>query len=296
MEQFESIRRDARDEGLSIRALALRHNVHRRTVRQALADPTPPPRKVPDRIAPVLGPYVALVRGWLVADQQVPRKQRHTARRVWQRLVEEEGVKVAESSVRALVGQLRREIGARTGEVTIAQTHPPAEEAEVDFGEFKAMVGGVWMRLWMFVIRLSHSGKAVHIAYANQSQESFLDGHVRAFERLGGVPTGMIRYDNLKPAVVRVALGRQRLENERFVALRSHYGYDSFFCLPGIDGGRTRRAESRARSAGSGADTSCRCPGSLRSRTSTSTLPGRTEGRLPVHHRPGGDGQGRRRA
>jgi transposase len=72
----------------------------------------------------------------------------------------------------------------------------------------------------MFVPRLSHSGKAVHIAYANQAQESFLDGHVRAFELLGGVPTGMIRYDNLKPAVIRVLLGRKRWENERFVALQ----------------------------------------------------------------------------
>ena len=69
----------------------------------------------------------------------------------------------------------------------------------------------------------------MHVAYANQAQESFLDGHVRAFTTLGGVPTGMIRYDNLRPAVVRVLLGRARWENERFVGLRSHYGYDS--CL-----------------------------------------------------------------
>ncbi len=92
------------------------------------------------------------------------------------------------------------------------------------------------MKLHMFCMRLSHSGKAFHYAYANQSQESFLDGHVRAFEAFGGVPTGMIRYDNLKPAVIRVALGRDRFEHPRFVAMRSHYGYDSFFCQPGIDG------------------------------------------------------------
>ena len=98
------------------------------------------------------------------------------------------------------------------------------------------MIGGVLMKLWMFVLRLSHSGKAVHVAYANQAQESFLDGHVVAFERLGGVPTGMIRYDNLTAAVVRVVLGRERVENPRFIALRSHYGYDSFFCHPGIEG------------------------------------------------------------
>ncbi|MGH3502563.1 MAG: IS21 family transposase [Nocardioidaceae bacterium] len=236
VEQFERIRRDRRDEDMSIRSLADKYKVHRRTVRQALADATPPARKVPARTAPVLGEHVATVRGWLVADTDVPRKQRHTARRVWQRLVEEDGAVVAESSVRSLVAELRREIFDQSLQVAVPQTHGPAEEAEVDFGEFQALIGGVMMKLWMFVLRLSHSGKAVHVAYANQAQESFLDGHVQAFERLGGVPTGLIRYDNLKPAVIRVVLGRERLENPRFIALRSTYGFDSFFCLPGVEG------------------------------------------------------------
>jgi transposase len=235
VEQFERIRRDSRDEGLSIRELARRHRVHRRTVRAALADAVPPARKPPVRVAPVLGAHEELVRGWLVADREVPRKQRHTARRVWQRLVEEEGVQVAESSVRSLVARLRAELGTPR-DVAVPQTHPVGVEAEVDFGEFHAVIAGVLERLWMFVLRLSHSGKAVHIAYANQAAESFLDGHVRAFAALGGVPTGMIRYDNLKPAVLKVLLGRERSENPRFVALRSHYGFDSFFCLPGRDG------------------------------------------------------------
>jgi len=236
VEQFERIRRDARDEEMSIRALADKHQVHRRTVRAALADAVPPVRKPPVRVAPVLGPFEDLIRGWLVADLQAPRKQRHTARRVWQRLLEEHDAVVAESSVRSLVAQLKLDISGAKAQVMVPQTHPPAEEAEVDFGEFQAVIGGVVMKLWMFCLRLSHSGKAVHVAYANQSQESFLDGHVRAFEALGGVPVGMIRYDNLTPAVIRVALGRERLENPRFIALRSHYGYDSFFCIPGIDG------------------------------------------------------------
>jgi hypothetical protein len=85
------------------------------------------------------------------------------------------------------------------------------------------------------VLRLSCSGKAVHVVYGNQSAESFLDGFVTAFEQLGGVPV-RVRLDNLKPAVVRVLLGRARLENPRFVALRSHYGFGSFYCQPGIAG------------------------------------------------------------
>lgn len=236
VEQFERIRGDHRDEGLSIRELARRHRVHRRAVRQALGEAVPPVRKVPQRVAPVLGPHEATVRGWLVADRDAPRKQRHTARRVWQRLTEEEGAQVAESSVRGLVRELKLEVGLDRREVAVPQTHAPGVEAEVDFGEFRAVIANVVTKLWMFVLWLSHSGKAVHIAYANQAQESFLDGHVRAFALLGGVPTGMIRYDNLRPAVIRVLLGRDRWENERFIGLRSHYGFDSFYCRPGIEG------------------------------------------------------------
>ena len=83
VELFEQIRRDWRAGGSSIRELAVRHQVHRRTVRQALASAVPPPRKAyPLRPRPAIGPYEAIIDGWLVADREVPRKQRHTARRV----------------------------------------------------------------------------------------------------------------------------------------------------------------------------------------------------------------------
>ena len=235
MEQFERIRRDAR-EGASIRELARRHKVHRRTVRQALADATPPPRKPAEREAVAFGRYEPIVRDWLTQDLEAPRKQRHTARRVWQRLVDEHGAELAESTVRPHVARLKVEVGLAKREVMVPQSHPPAEEAEVDFGQFEASIAGVVLRLWMFVMRLSHSGKAVHIAYANEAQESFLDGHVKALAVLGGVPTKMIRYDNLKPAVLKCLLGRERFENPRFIALRSHYGFDAFYCRPGKDG------------------------------------------------------------
>jgi len=107
VEQFEGIPREHRDDGSSIRELAKKHQVHRRTVRQALADAVPPPRKPPARVAPVLGLHVAAVRRWLTEDLDAPRTQRHIARRVWQRLIEEEGAVVAESSVRAMVAESR---------------------------------------------------------------------------------------------------------------------------------------------------------------------------------------------
>jgi transposase len=236
VEQFEVIRRQHRDEGAGIRELARRHGVHRRTVRQALECAVPPARKTPERQAPALGPHEATVRQWLVADLTAPPKQRHTARRVWQRLRDERGAMVAESTVRALVARVRAELARDTGKVTVPQEHAPGEEAEVDFGEFRAHVAEVLVRLWLFVMRLSWSGRGFAVAFSHQAQEAFFEGHVRAFAHFGGVPAGRIRYDNLKPAVTRILLGRDRVENERFIALRSHYGFDSFFCEPGIQG------------------------------------------------------------
>jgi transposase len=236
VELFERIRRDHENEELSIRALADRHGVHRRTVRQALASATPPPRKIPERDRPVIGPHEELVRGWLRADEDAPKKQRHTARRVWQRLVEEEQASVAESTVRDFVRQVKAELAAeKLPDVPIAQDHEPGAEAEVDFGEFRAKVDGQTVRLWLFIMRLSCSARAFALVFAHQAQEAFFEGHVEAFAHFGGVPA-LIRYDNLKPAVTRMLIGRERVENERFIALRSHYRFDSFFCLPGIDG------------------------------------------------------------
>ena len=230
---FEEIRREHR-EGASIRGLADSHGVHRRTVRQAIDDAVPPPRKTPARDAPVLGPWKDTIRGWLTDDLEVPRKQHHTAHRVWERLVGEHGAQVGESTVRRFVAQARTEL-AKTPMVAVPQTHGLGEEAEVDFGEFSAWLDGEWTRLWLFVMRLSASGKAFHHVFGNQCGESFYEGHNLAFDHFGGVPK-TIRYDNLKPAVTKVLLGRQRWENPKFIALRSHYGFDSFFCLPGIDG------------------------------------------------------------
>ena len=236
VELFEQIRRDRRLEEMSIRELADRHGVHRRTVRQALASSVPPPRQMyPARARPAIDPWREVIDGWLVGDQEVPKKQRHTARRVWQRLVAEHGATVSEVTVSRYVGLRRVELGITDREVFVGQEHPPGAEAEVDFGEFQIVLDTVMVKVWMFVMRLSCSGKAFHVAYGNQAQEAFLEGHAAAFEYFGGVP-GRIRYDNLKPAVTRVLKGRDRDESERFVALRSHYGFDSFFCIPGKQG------------------------------------------------------------
>lgn len=236
MELFEKIRRDRRDQGLSIRALANKYRVHRRAVRQALASSVPPARQAPVRSCKVLGPWKPWIDEVLAADLSAPRKQRHTARRIWARLRDEQGAEVAESTVRAYVGQRQREITNLAGGVTMPQLHEPGAEAEVDFGECYLVLAGQLTKCWMFVMRLSASGKACHRLYANQAQEAFLDGHVEAFEGTFGGVVRRVRYDNLSPAVAKVLRGRDRDETERFIALRSHYGFDSFFCLPGVGG------------------------------------------------------------
>lgn len=236
MELFEGIRRDRRVEGLSIRELATRHGVHRRTVREALASAVPSPRKAyARRYRPAMDAWAEVVDGWLLGDRGVPRKQRHTARRIWQRLVAEHGAGLSEVTVSRYVARRGVELGLDRVEVMVPQAHLPGIEAQVDFGEFAAFIGGVLSRCWLFVMRLSNSGRAFHVAFTTQAQEAFLEGHALAFAHFGGVPE-LIRYDNLKPAVVRVLKGRDRVESERFIALRSHYGFDSFFCRPGADG------------------------------------------------------------
>ena len=237
VELFEQIRKDRRVEGVSIRELADRHQVHRRTVRQALESAVPPPRKAcPQRPRPAIDRIRRRDRRLAAGRPAVPRKQRHTARRVWQRLVAEHGATLSEVTVSRYVARRRTELGLDRVDVAVPQEHLPGAEAEVDFGEFHAMIAGTLLKLWMFVLRLSCSGRAFHVAFATQAQEAFLEGHVLAFEHFGAVP-GRIRYDNLKPAVVRVLRGRDRAEAERFIALRSHYRFDSFFCIPGPEAG-----------------------------------------------------------
>jgi hypothetical protein len=124
-------------------------------VRQALVRAVPPPRKAyPQRPRPAIGPYAGVIDEWLVADRDVPRKQRHTARCIWQRLVAEHGASVAEVTVSRYVVRRRVELGVDTVQVTVPQAHPPGAEAEVDFSEFHAVFAGMLLKLWMFVMRL----------------------------------------------------------------------------------------------------------------------------------------------
>jgi transposase len=236
VELFELIRRDRDREGLSIRALARRHGVHRRAVRQALASPLPPAKRSPrSRPAPKLGGYRQIVDAWLEADREAPRKQRHTAKRIWQRLVDEHGAEVAETTVREYVRARKRAMGWPVEDVFVPQVHAPGAGAQVDWGQAQVVLAGAATTVHLFLMRASFSGAGFCQASLVETQQAFLEAHVDAFAWFGGVFCE-IRFDNLGSAVKQVLRGRRRVETDRFVALRSHYLFESQFTTPGLAG------------------------------------------------------------
>ena len=231
VELFAAIRRDRRENlGVSARTLAKRYHVSRRTVAAALAQAVPPARKIPAPRRSLLDPATVWIDEMLRSDLTAPRKQRHTARRILQRLVSEHGFATATySTVRDYVKRRRPQVVAEARghrqvvpDGMVPQEHDPGAEGEVDFCAVWVRLAGEPVEVQLFSFRLSCSGKAVHRAYATGSQEAFLEGHVEALRVLGGVPWRQVRYDNLKPAVNEVCFGRTRVESQRWTAFRSH--------------------------------------------------------------------------
>lgn len=241
VEVFAAIRRDAR-AGMSSRELQRHHGVGWRTVQAALASAWPAQRAPYPPRASKLDPFKPIIDQILVIDLDAPRKQRHTITRIFDRLCTEHAMTdVSYPVVRAYVAKRRPEIRAEHGRADasafIPQTHLPGREAEVDFGEIGVRLRGEPVTCHLFSLRMSYSGKAVHRVSATGGQEAFFEGHVHAFRVLGGVPAGRIRYDNLKAAVAQViGFSRQRVEADRWVAFRSHFDIDAFYCQPGITG------------------------------------------------------------
>jgi transposase len=197
---------------------------------------------VPVRAAPVLERVRGLVDGMLEADLGAPVKQRHTARRIFERLADEHGLAVSYSYVAKYVHRRRPQIAAAARRAAegvagfVPQSKEPGAEAEVDFCDVVVGLAGVLTRCFLFTFRLSQSGKSVHRVFACQAQEAFLEGHVAAFQTLGGVPWRHVRYDNLSPAVVRVLRGRDRTETQRWLTFRAHHRFEAFYCSPGVEG------------------------------------------------------------
>ena len=231
VEDKEEIRRLFYLEHKSVRWIARKLGRSRKTVRKALADASPSvyQRKEP-RLSPKMSPFAPRVDQWLAEDLNNPVKQHLTARRIYHLLQEEPGFDAAESTVRRFV-RLRR-LGLEPPEVFIPLAYEPGMDAQCDFGEAKFFLQDELVKAQLFCLRLCYSKRSFVMAFPTQRQEAFFEGHAAAFRFFRGVPH-RIWYDNLKTAVLRVLMGRNRQEQSAFVGLRSHYLFESRFCTPG---------------------------------------------------------------
>ena len=233
VELFERIRREYFEGVGTILGVARKLGVHRRMVRDAIQNAVPPERKKTVReTTRLIGEVLLFVQQVLAADQQAPRKQRHTAQRIYERLREEmPQYEVSARSVRRAVQEWKEEEKCGRAETYISQTYEAGREAQVDWYEAYAEVGGEQVKLQVFCMRSMYSGAAFHRAYRRATQLGFLDGHARAFAMFGGV-FETLRYDNLRAAVKQILRGKRREEASRFIAFRSHYLFAAEFCTP----------------------------------------------------------------
>jgi transposase len=232
VELFEEIRREYEFGVGTILGVAKKLGVHRRMVREALGNAVPARRKKPERKRPRLAPVIPFIDTILESDRTAPRKQRHTAHRIYQRLRAELAVcEIAESSVRRYVREKKQALGLTRREVCVPQSYDWGSEGQVDWYEAEADLGGERQKLQVFSLRGMASGGAFHCAYLRATQQAFLEAQELAFRYFGGV-FRRLRYDNLKAAVKKILRGYQREETARFIAFRSHWGFAAEFCTP----------------------------------------------------------------
>lgn len=230
VEDREQIRRAYFIDQKSVRQIAKELHVARKTVRKAIESAEPGTYTLGEpRPAPMLGPYKQRIDDLLVENERLPRKQRYTSHKIY-KAIEADGYRGSESTVRGHIGERRRE--RRQPKVYLPLEFDPGTDAQADWGEALAEIAGDRQTVQVFFMRLCYSRKLFLMAFPAQKQEAFFEGHVQAFHYFNGVPH-RIAYDNLKAAVQKVLEGHTRQEQMAFIAFRSHYLFDSYFCMPG---------------------------------------------------------------
>ena len=228
MEVYLKVRRAHFVEGLSQRQIARDFGISRDSVSKMLRYSEPPGYR---RTAPVqrpkLDPYISIIDSWLEEDKSRPRKQRHTAKRIFERLRDEHQFDGGYTIVKDYVRTTKR-----TGqEMFVPLSHPPGH-AQADFGEALVIIGGVEQKAHFFVLDLPHSDACYVRAYPAATTEAWLDGHVHAFVFLGGVPQSVL-YDNDRCLVSKIMPDGTRQRTQRFSAMLSHYVIDDRYGRPG---------------------------------------------------------------
>jgi len=233
VELFEQIRREYEFGIGTIVGVAAKLGVHRRMVREAIASALPKPRKKPERPRWKLKEAVEFIDAILEADRKAPRKQRHTAHRIWARMQQElPACKIAERTVREYVHDRKIALGLMVCEICVPQSYTWGVEGQIDWYEAYADLAGERVKLQSFAMRSMASGAAFHCSYLHATQQAFLEAHELAFAYFGGV-FRKLRYDNLTSAVKKILRGHRREETARFVAFRSHWRFEAEFCTPG---------------------------------------------------------------
>ena len=226
---YEEIRRAYFIDEMSIRAINRRYGYDRDTIRKAIVDAEPQPyRMEKERAAPVIGPYKEMIDGLLKESEKQRRKQRYTAHKIYE-LVVEKGYKGSESGVHCYISRQRK--GQKEKQAYLPLEFDPGRDAQVDWGVAEVELNGERKLVQIFVMRLNYSRVRFVMAYPFQKQEAFFDGHIQAFHFFGGVPR-RVTYDNLKTAVYKILSGHNRQEQQAFKAFRSYYLFESHYCTP----------------------------------------------------------------
>ena len=228
MEFYTAVRRSVYVEGLSERAAARRFGLARETVRKMLRYRLPPGyRRAKPIRCPKLDAFTGVIDQILTDDQQRPKKKRHTAKRIWERLCVEHAFTGGYTIVKDYVR--RQKLGGQ--EMFVPLAHPPGD-AQADFGEALVVIDGVECKAHYLVVDLPHSDDAFVQAFPAETTEAFCEGHNAAFAYFGGVPRGIV-YDNTTLAVAKILGDGTRQRTQSFSELHSHDLFDDRFGRPG---------------------------------------------------------------